>query len=589
MLSLIDRLTAIASDAFSRAGLDPAFGTIVVSQRPELGDFQCNGSLSAAASDNRSPREIADTVSGYLSESSLVAACSVAGPGFINISLSDAMCAAMLEDASADGMTLPPPESVESIVLDYGGANIAKPLHVGHLRAAIIGESIKRIARANGHRVIGDVHLGDWGLQMGMVISEIRRRSPDLPYFDTEATEPYPAQSPVTANDLEDIYPAAALRCKSNPEDMNEARTITAELQTGHAGYRALWRHIHDTSVADLKDDYARLNIEFDLWLGESDSAARIPGLIDELSGKGYAERSQGALVIFVNEPGDRRKLPPVLLEKSDGAALYGTTDIATIHQRVEEFSPDRILYVVDKRQSDHFVQVFRAVRKTGIAPSEAVSLEHLGFGTMNGKDRKPFKTREGGVMKLKDLIAMLVSKARERMTEVQIGRDYDPDETEAIARMVGVAALKFGDLANQPSTDYVFDLDRFAAFEGKTGPYLLYAAVRIKSILRNAGTRVKSNERILPAMDDSVRQLQIKLLMYPDQMRTAWEKRAPHFLCDYAHELASLYSAFYREHHILTESDPARKASWLRLSETTLEVLDRVCDSLGIEIPDRM
>lgn len=589
MASLREILSGLVSECFEACGYEEKYGTVSVSNRPDLGQFQCNGALAAAKEYKTNPRQIAAEVTNTLAETPAVRDVSVAGPGFINITLDDAYISNHLAASSVERLGVEPDSDPSTIVVDYGGANIAKPLHVGHLRAAIIGEALKRLARFLGHDVTGDVHLGDWGLNMGMVISEIMRRNPNLPYFDESHTGAYPDESPVSAEELEEIYPAASARCKENPSDLEEARAITRKLQGGHPGFTALWQHIHDVSVADLRNDYEKLNIEFDLWLGESDTQDRVPALIERLTDEGYAVRSQGALVIYVDRPDDKKDLPPLILVKSDGAALYGTTDLATIVQRMEDFDPDLILYVVDKRQSDHFVQVFRAARKTGIAPEQEVALEHVGFGTMNGKDGRPFKTRAGGVMKLKDLIQMLVDKALERMDEVEVAGDYAEEEKRRIARMVGVAALKFGDLLNQPSKDYVFDLDRFASFEGKTGPYLLYTAVRIKSILRKAKEQELSNGPLVPPSTDGERAVLLKLAALPDQVRAAFDQRAPHFLCDYVYDLSSAFAGFYRDHHILREADPARQASWLELCRLSLSAIEIVTGILGIEIPDRM
>ncbi len=589
MASLREILSDRVSECFAACGYESRFGSVTVSNRPELGQFQCNGALPAAKAHATNPRQIATDVSTKIGELPMIADVSIAGPGFINISLHDSFIASHLRTMSEGSLGVEKPETPAKVIVDYGGANIAKPLHVGHLRAAIIGEALKRLGRALGHDVTGDVHLGDWGLNMGMVISEIRRRHGDLPYFAPDAEPPFPSESPVTAVDLEEIYPTASARCKQNPEELEAARDVTGKLQKGHPGYTALWQHIHDVSVADLRVDYEKLNIEFDLWLGESDTQDRIPALIESLTNAGLAVQSQGALVVYVDEPDDTRELPPLILLKTDGAALYGTTDLATIVQRMDDFNPDLILYVVDNRQSDHFVQVFRAARKTGIVDAERTKLEHIGFGTMNGTDGKPFKTRDGGIMKLKDLIRMLVDKALEHMSGVDVARDYDGTEKERIARMVGVAALKFGDLSNQPAKDYIFDLDRFASFEGKTGPYLLYTAVRIKSILRKAAEQGCTVGPIAAPESAGERDVLLKLAALPDQLQTAWEQRAPHFLCDYVYELSSLFSGFYRDHHILRESDPARQASWLELSRTTLAAIELVTGILGIEIPDRM
>ena len=520
MASLRVFLTDIVSECFQTCGYDQKYGQVTVSNRPDLGHFQCNGPLAAAKAYRENPRDIASKIAAGLTKNDVFKTISVAGPGFINIALSDSYLAnyvAKMEDARLGVEKVLEPDT---IVVDYGGANIAKPLHVGHLRSGIIGEAIKRLARFLGHNVIGDVHLGDWGLQMGMVISEIERRSPTLPYFSDGDNGPYPEQSPVTVEDLDEIYPTASARCKTDELALEEARRVTRELHDGRPGYFALWKKIHDVSVDDLKSDYEKLNIEFDLWLGESDARDRIAQLTNRLVKQGVAERSQGALVIFVARPDDKMDLPPLLLIKSDGAALYGTTDLATIEHRMEQFKPNLMLYVVDSRQSDHFNQVFRAARKAGIAPESEVAFEHIGFGTMNGKDGKPFKTRSGDVMKLKDLIQMLVIKAAERMEEAEVAEKYSAEEKQAIARTIGVAALKFGDLMNQPSKDYVFDLDRFASFEGKTGPYLLYTAVRIKSIMRKAAEQGLSVGPLIPAVSDIERAILLKLASLADQLQ---------------------------------------------------------------------
>jgi arginyl-tRNA synthetase len=589
MTSLRIKLSDIVSRCFVECGLDGAYGTVSVSNRPELGQFQCNGALAAAKKHGRNPREIADAVVGRLDPLPEIASTSVAGPGFINITVDDSFLVAHLRAMSDERLGVDRVANPTMVIIDYGGANVAKPLHVGHLRSGIIGESMKRIIKFLGHDVIGDVHLGDWGLQMGMVISEIERRCPTLPYFDPEHTGPYPVASPVTPEELEEIYPAASGRCKSDEGALEEARRVTRELQIGRSGYRALWQHIHDVSVADLRKDYTDLGISFDLWLGESDTQERIPSLIERLTEAGYAVRSEGALVVYVNEETDTREFPPLILAKSDGAALYATTDLATIEDRMEKYAPDRILYLTDKRQIDHFLQVFRAARKTGIAPDERVALEHIGFGTMNGSDGKPFKTRSGGVMKLKDLIRMLVEKALERMDEAEVASDYPDEEKREIARKVGVAALKFGDLMNQPSKDYVFDLDRFASFEGKTGPYLLYNAVRIKSILRKASEQGLTVGPLVSPASAVERSLFERLAAFPDQIESAFTQRAPHFLCEYGYTLANEFAGFYRDHHILRETDPARRSSWLELSRIVLRAIEIVTDLLGIELPERM
>ena len=470
MGTLADKLTAVFADAFESAGCDRSYGEVRVSDRPDLCQFQCNGALAAAKQYRTNPRRIAQNVVDAIEAPGVIRDLSLAGPGFINIRLRDEFIAAHLQEVCGDErLGCDSAGAPGKIIVDYGGPNVAKPLHVGHLRAAIIGESMVRICRFVGHEVIGDVHLGDWGLQMGLIIEGLRGRQPDLPYFDDACTGPYPEDPPVGIADLEELYPQASEREKNDPDFAEAARQATVELQAGRPGYRALWKHFRDVSVDDLRQSYEQLNIRFDLWLGESDTQDRVHGLIARLKEEGYARESRGALVVEVEEPGDPESIPPLMLEKSDGAVLYGTTDLATIDQRVEEYRPDFILYVVDNRQQHHFRQVFKAAWKTGVAPG-STRLEHSGFGTMNGKDGKPFKTREGGVMKLKDLIELVTGHARSRIETIESVREYDDDEKETISRIVGVAALKYADLMNHRTKDYVFDLDRFFVLRGPHG-----------------------------------------------------------------------------------------------------------------------
>ena len=595
MQALTERLTVIFADAFATAGYDRAYGEVVHSNRPDLGDFQCNGALPAASQYGQNPRQIAQAVVDALdpdTHTGRFASVDLAGPGFINIRLRDNFLAQQIEQMAGDErLGVPTVTEPRRVVLDYGGANVAKPMHVGHLRAGIIGDSLKRLFRFRGDHVIGDVHLGDWGLQMGMLIVEVRRRHPDLPYFDPDYTGPYPDESPVTMADLQEMYPAVSARCKEDPATMEAARQATKELQEGRPGYRALWQHFVDVSIETLKRDYGDLNIEFDLWLGESHADPYIPELVEELKAAGHAYESEGALIMPVHRPDDKTEIPPLMLLKSDGAALYGTTDLATIKMRMEEFHPDLILYVVDARQSLHFEQVFRAARRGGIVPDE-VGLEHLAFGTMNGPDGKPFKTREGGVMALRDLIEMVREKALSRLQEVAVAQEaqgYDEEERQEIARLVGLAALKFADLVNHRAKDYVFDLERFSSFEGRTGPYLLYTAVRAKSILRKAQAQGIEPGAIIGPAGSEERELMLKLTELPDVLAHTYETRAPNHLADYVYNLALIFNRFYRDYHILSEEDPARQASWLALSVYTMRQVEHVLSLMGIEVPERM
>ncbi len=482
----------------------------------------------------------------------------------------------------------PPVPAPSTIVLDFGGQNVAKYMHVGHLRSSIIGDSLQRLFRFRGDRLIGDIHLGDWGTQMGMLIIEVERHYPDLPYFDASFSGPYPAESPVTMEDLQELYPAVAARCAVDPAEAEKARLATKQLHEGRPGYLALWNHFREISIAALRQDLDQLHVYFDYWLGESDTQPILHKMVDELVANGTAVISQGATIVDVSLPEDKAEMPPLMLLKSDGTALYGTTDLATIYQRVHDFEPNAILYVVDHRQSLHFEQVFRAAMKSGIAPAGVV-LEHLPFGTMNGPDGKPFKTRSGEPVLLRDLMQMVEDKARSRLDEMKVAQDYDQDERDEIAHLVSLATLKFADLVNHRTKDYVFDLERFSSFEGRTGPYLLYTAVRIKSILRKAEQlRLAIGPLRAPAGLEE-RDLLLKLTQLPDVLARSYETRAPNHLAEYVYNLAMLFNRFYRDYHILTEPDPAQQASWLALSAYTLAQLVLGLDLLGIQVPERM
>ena len=587
MTALTRELTAIAADAFAAEGLPAELGVVKPSDRPDLAQFQCNGALPAAKQAKTNPRALATKIVERLKTNPIFAKVEIAGPGFINLDLTDDALAARADTVSKD-VRLGAPETGtgKTMVIDYGGPNVAKPMHVGHLRSAIIGDSLKRLFRANGWTVIGDVHLGDWGLQMGQLISEVELRGLAPIYFDAAFTGPYPDVSPVTMEDLEVLYPAASAACKADPARLELARKATAELQAGRPGYMALWKHFFAVSEKGLKREYASLGVEFDLWNGEASVDPLIPPMIEDLKARGFAEESEGALVIQVAEPDDKKEMPPLILLKSDGAALYGTTDLATIVDRVKACDPDFVLYVVDQRQHGHFEQVFRAAKKTGL--NGKADLEHAGFGTMNGPDGKPFKTRAGGVMKLYDLIAMTTDEAKKRIAEAGLGAGYPAEEQEDIAQKVGIAALKFADLSNWRLTDYIFDLDRFTKFEGKTGPYLQYAAVRIRSILRKAEEQgFALGTPVVRSAEE--RALVLKILGLPDAMEAAEEKRAPNFICEYVFELAQAFSRFYAEHHILSETDEGLRAARLGLCALTLAVLTKALDLLGIDVPNRM
>ena len=588
-MSLLDRLSEEFGTAFEKLGLDPGLGRVVVSQRPELGQFQVNGAMAAARLAGWPPRQIAESVVGEIEVTDRFSLLEVAGPGFINITLTDETLAEHIRElADDDRQGVGPVEPSLTVVIDFAGPNVAKPMHVGHLRATIIGDSLRRLFGFVGHRAIGDPHFGDWGLQMGQLIAELEYRRPDLPYFDPDATGPYPEDPPLSLDDLIELYPDAVQRCSTDPEAMAAAQRATAELQRGRPGYLALWRHFVAVSRASQEADFDDLGVHFDLWMGESDVEGRIPEMLERIRASGAAEESEGALIVRVDLPDDRMEIPPLLLVTSRGSFLYSTTDLATIDQRIQDLGADSILYVVDARQSLHFEQVFRAAHRTGIAP-EAVDLEHIPFGTMNGPDGRPFKTREGGVVRLSDLIEMVTTAALHRIDEADIAAGYPEEERRRIATTVGLAALKFGDLSNHRASNYVFDLDRFASFEGKTGPYLLYGAVRIKSILRRAEDLGLSTGAVLPPIHQAERQLMVTVALFSEAVDRAIEGRAPNHVAEYAYGLATDFNRFYDACHILREENKQRQASWLTLVSLTLATLERSLDLLGIEVPDRM
>jgi arginyl-tRNA synthetase len=587
-MTLTDDLSEIVGASFAAEGLDPALGLVRASDRPDLAEFQSNGALAAAKARGENPRDLAERIAARLAADARFKAVAVAGPGFINLSLSDQELSrrteALAVDRSVGAWRNPHPQRS---VIDYGGPNVAKPLHVGHLRSAIIGEALKRLMRAAGDEVVGDIHLGDWGLQMGQLISELQHRRPDLPYFEADFEGPFPPTPPITLADLEEMYPAASAACKESEARADEARKATKALQGGRPGYRALWRHFVNLSVAALKRDYDDLGVSFDLWKGEAAVDPLIPDMIADLEAKNLVDFSDGAKIIRVAEEGDAKEMPPIILVNSEGAVGYHATDIATIIDRVRTNAPERVFYVVDGRQRLHFEQVFRAAAKAGYFPLDG--LEHLWFGTMNGKDGKPFKTRSGGVLKLRDTIDAVRAKARERLFESGMAQGYDDDEVADIARKVGVAALKFADLSNPRTSDYMFDLDRFMSFEGKTGPYLLYASVRVKSVLEKARSAGVGEPGPILTKAPEERSLALALLAFGDATKLAYEKRMPHCVADHAFALAQAFSRFYASCRIADETDASARASRLSLASAAGRQLDFALDLLGIAAPARM
>ena len=585
MKLLLDLLTAQVSGAFQAAGYDPKYGRVTLSNRPDLCEYQCNGALPAAKEYHKAPIQIASAVAEQLAGSAVFSSVEAVNPGFLNMKLSASYLADYVSEmAAAPHFGVEPDPDAATVVVDYGGPNVAKPLHIGHLRSAIIGESIKRIYRFFGNNAIGDIHLGDWGLQMGLIIEEVHDRQPDLPYFDEAFTGDYPAEAPFTISELEEIYPCASAKSKVDEAFAARAHDATYKLQNGDRGYRAMWDHIMRISLADLKKNYDNLGVSFEVWYGESDAQPYIPEMLDIVKGKGLAIESEGALVVPVQEESDTKEIPPCILLNSDGATIYATTDLATVLQRQKDFAPGRMMYLTDKRQNLHFEQFFRVARKAELVPASC-TLSHIGFGTMNGKDGKPFKTREGGVMRLETLIREITEYVTGKIKENQTVSDEELPET---AKKIAMAALKYGDLSNLATKDYVFDIDRFSSFEGNTGPYILYTIVRIKSILAKYDGDVAA-AKLLPAESAEQKDLMLALTRLPDALMTAYRDSTPNTICAYIYELAGAANKFYHDVKIITEPDVAKKASFVALIDLTRRVLERCIDLLGFSAPERM
>ena len=594
MKTLIDLITEQVTNAFTGQGYDAKYGKVTLSNRPDLCEYQCNGAMAAAKEYKCAPFMISDKIAQALAENELFESVESVKPGFINMKVSPAYLAKYVSDMKADEGRFGCDKAAhpKTIIVDYGGANVAKPLHVGHLRSAVIGESIKRIGKFMGHHMIGDVHLGDWGLQMGLIIVELKERKPDLVYYDESYTGEYPKEAPFTISELEDIYPTASKKSKEDEAFREAAMEATSQLQAGRRGYRALLAHILDVSVTDLKKNYDNLNVSFELWKGESDAQPYIPDMVQMMKDKGFAYMSEGALVVDVKEDTDTKEIPPCIILKSDGASLYSTTDLATIVMRMQDYNPDAIIYLTDQRQSMHFVQVFRCARKTGLVGPD-VELTHIGFGTMNGKDGKPFKTRDGGVMRLEYLLDEINEEMLKKITENQKEKenlDISEEEAKQTAKTVALAAVKYGDLSNQASKDYCFDIERFTSFEGNTGPYILYTIVRIKSILKKYTAKNSLPDApILGAHSASEKNLMLVLSRFNAMMENAYEEKAPHKICAYIYELANAFNGFYHETKILSEEDLKVQASYIGLLVLTKNILETCIDVLGFSAPERM
>lgn len=587
MKKLLELITEEFEKAFEQCGYDKKLGKVGVSNRPDLCQYQCNGAMAGAKLYHKAPIMIANDVVAVVGDNDMFSSVEAVNPGFININLNSEFVAKYLNDMNNADKFGVVNENVETIVVDYGGANVAKPLHIGHLRSAVIGESVKRIEKYMGNNVIGDVHLGDWGLQMGLIITELQERQPDLVYFDEGYTGEYPTEAPFTISELEEIYPCASKKSKEDEAFKERAQQATLKLQSGYAPYRALWKHIMNVSKVDLKKNYDNLHVHFDLWKGESDAQPYIPGLIQDLIDKGLAYESQGALVVDISEEGDSKELPPCIVRKSDGAALYATSDIATLVQREEDFHPDKYVYLADKRQDLHYTQFFRVAKKAGIVKPDS-DLVFIGFGTMNGTDGKPFKTREGGVMRLENLISNINDAVYNKIME---NRSVSEEEARNTAQIVGLAALKYGDLSNQASKDYIFDIDRFASFEGNTGPYILYTIVRIKSIIEKYKAEGNTVEGLSIVSTDNKDQLQLMLDIAKanEVIENAAKELAPHKICSYIYDLANAFNRFYHETKILAEKDETKKKGYIALIKMAEDVLETGIGLLGFEAPEKM
>lgn len=597
MKKLLDLISEEVTKAFVECGYDEKYGRVTLSNRPDLCEYQCNGAMAAAKEYKCAPFMISDKIAEILAKNPMFSMAESVKPGFLNLKLDDAYLASYLNDMQADEgrFGCEKAKNPKTIIVDYGGPNVAKPLHVGHLRSAIIGESVKRIGKFAGHNMIGDVHLGDWGLQMGLIITELKLRKPELVYFDENYDGEYPTEAPFTISELEEIYPTASGKSKEDEAYKEAALAATNELQQGRRGYRALLAHILNVSVTDLKKNYDNLNVSFELWKGESDAQPYIPDMVQKLKDGGFAYESEGALVVDVSEESDAKEIPPCIILKSDGASLYSTTDLATMVMRMEDYNPEAMIYITDKRQELHFKQVFRCSKKTGIVSPET-ELTHIGFGTMNGKDGKPFKTRDGGVMRLEYLIQEIYEEMLKKILENQKTKenlDISLEEAQSTARIIALAAIKYGDLSNQASKDYIFDIDRFTSFEGNTGPYILYTIVRIKSILGKYEATGKSLADCHCVMEaahnEHEKDLMLSLSRFNAIVENAYEETAPHKICAYIYELANAFNGFYHGTKILSETDEKVQKSYIGLLNLTKGVLETCIDMLGFEAPEKM
>ena len=571
-LSLEKIINTKLAEVFNSLQLNPQYAVVKVSDRPDLSDFQCNGALALAKSEKKNPREIATQIAAKLQEDPDFSKISVDGPGFLNLSINNSLIAKVLDAMSEDErFGCEKVSNPHKIVLDSGGPNVAKALHVGHLRSAAIGEAIRRIEIFAGNEVISDVHFGDWGTPMGMILAEIIKQDGDL-----SKTESY------DINDISAFYKKANIRCKEDEAAKETARIITADLQNGNPEYRKAWQHLRKVSVDAVKKNYDELDAHFDLWLGESDAHETCAEIVKLAAQKGVSEVDDGATIIRLEET--NKPKPPVILVKSDGGYAYQVTDIATIKMRVDNLNAQEIIYVVDKRQSLHFEQVFEVAEKLGIAPN--VTLRHIGFGTVNGPDGKPFKTRDGGVMNLEDLLKLSKDKVRESMPQAGEVEGYGEKEIEKLVSQIAIGAIKYQDLKNNIASGYVFEVDDFAKFDGKTGPYIQYAIARINSILRKAGD-IKPGKVIISNAEE--RDLALKLMQLSNIIMRTQEAKEPSIISDYAYTLAQTFSSFYNTSPIMSAESQDLASSRLQLAKLVRDVLTLLLYLLGIEAPEVM
>ena len=587
MNTILSEISDHMAQAFKKAGYDEGYGKVTLSNRPDLCQYQCNGAMAAAREYKKAPIMIAGDVAAFLEQDDIFSQVSAVAPGFLNLKLKDSFLAGYLDGMDKEDKFGLSGRKGKKVIIDYGGPNVAKPLHVGHLRSAIIGEALKRLCRYMGDDVTADIHLGDWGLQMGLIMTELRKRKPDLVYFDGSFTGEYPDEPPFTLSELEEIYPTASARSKEDEAYKEEAMNDTFMLQKGDKGRTALWKHIMSVSIPDLKKNYDKLDVSFDLWKGESDAKPYIDEVVSTMKDQGLAYESEGALVVDVKEETDTKEMPPCMILKSDGAALYTTTDLATLLQRRKDYEPDKVLYVADKRQEMHFTQVFRCAKKAGVVDEDTV-LSFLGFGTMNGKDGKPFKTREGGVMRLETLLEEIND---EMYKKIRDNHEVDEDEARETAGIVALAAVKYGDLSNQATKDYIFDTDKFTSFEGNTGPYILYTIVRIKSILNKYTAAGNSCEGLAynKELNETERGLMLELVKFNQVVETAYDELAPHKICAYIYDTANAFNRFYHENRILNEEDEVKKQGFIALLGITLKLLETSIELLGFGAPEKM